>query len=447
MGEGDGEPADLAEGYWVGSDRDAFYVSTWGAKSFAELAAREAAARVAHRMGRYTDQYKDLVDSIMWDEDIPSEGKAAALATLTQEFAELMADLRTERAAAEAGTPLAEAADGTQPLALREEFASSVQLIEGTAPPDPRQGIHLLVEIIRPGLGNRKHRNLYPAATLAAAAPLFVGAKMYESDHRPEEKSTRTWVSTLVEHVGFSEAGGPIYKAYAHSPDFAQRVLNLHANGLVESLHCSILGQGRGREGMFEGEKCTVVEAITAVESVDWVTRAGAGGHALGLAEAEEGGEPMTEEIQASEAGQVTATTDFADAVGPQPVAEGEPPTVPVVIQEGEPEPETPVAEGEPEPETPVAEGEVAIALSEAEARAYLETVPMNPAIAEYLATGTYRNAEELAERAQGLLQMLRQVSQAGQPLGLGATPPPTLEERQQRLDEGLGKVMGKYFL
>jgi hypothetical protein len=66
---------------------------------------------------------------------------------------------------------------------------------------------------------------------------------------------------------------------------------------LLTHLPCSIYATGDVKKGVeMNGEKVDLVERITDVSSVDWVTRAGAGGQAIELAEND--APPESEEAQ-----------------------------------------------------------------------------------------------------------------------------------------------------
>src|SRR5690606_27114494 len=77
-----------------------------------------------------------------------------------------------------------------------------------------------------------------------------------------------------------------------YDPLFAQKVRNRAKLGTLENLQASILASGTARPGFEEGgRKGKLVESITNAFSVDWVTRAGAGGRAVRLVENEPEGE------------------------------------------------------------------------------------------------------------------------------------------------------------
>jgi hypothetical protein len=204
--------------------------------------------------------------------------------------------------------PAEEAEEEAEEVAEAELAESSagqiIGLAEDIATATARESIvplKLNVAIIQPGWGNSKDGHYYPSETLRRdSAAVFPGIKMHESDHRDDEKSTRTWVSTVDEITGFTEGGAPIGRVIVHDKGFAERILALNAAGMLGKMECSILGTGKVRKGEIDGRKGKIVEAITNARNVDWVTRAGAGGRALNLAEMS-GGDDMSEEHQEQE--------------------------------------------------------------------------------------------------------------------------------------------------
>jgi len=170
---------------------------------------------------------------------------------------------------------------------LSESIDGAALLIEAdTGTPDL---VRMDVRLIRPGWGNTKDNHYYAAETLSASADKFADIKMYETDHRPSEKSTRTWVST-VEGARPADDGSLVGKVVVHDPSFAQRVRNLKAADKLGLMECSILADGMARANYQEGgRKGKFIESISKVDSVDWVTRAGAGGAAMNLSESADG--------------------------------------------------------------------------------------------------------------------------------------------------------------
>jgi len=170
-------------------------------------------------------------------------------------------------------------------LKVAESFYGDTTLLsEAQGKADP---LTMQVKLIRPGWGNSKDNHYYAKEMLSTQGEKFVGAKMYETDHKANEKSTRTWVSTIKSISCYASDGAPIAEVVAHEPNFIQRVRNLASEKLLDKLECSILAGAIAEKTPYtlDGRKGKLIKEITDVESVDWVTRAGAGGHALTIAE------------------------------------------------------------------------------------------------------------------------------------------------------------------
>jgi hypothetical protein len=230
---------------------------------------------------------------------------------------------------------------------------------------------------------------------------------MYETDHKQGEKSTRTWVSTITELKGFTDDGAPIMRVAVHDPNFAQRVRNLASGNLLSNLECSLLANGTAKPGIREGKNYKVVESITDVESVDWVTRAGAGGKALNIAE----GEPTT----------TTEGVNMADQV-------------PIVVETISPVTEAaPVVEVATSP-APAAEP---TRLSELEVTALLEAEKRLPAASRArLAEGQYVTADAVKAATVKELAYLKELYGSGQPFALGAAPAAPAKSTTEKLEE-----------
>lgn len=168
--------------------------------------------------------------------------------------------------------------------ALAESVGGVAESVLGEAGTDSAP-LTMRVKLIEPGFGNAKDKHYYGPEMLRRCADVFKNAKMYESNHDDRQKSTRTWVSTITGIVDYSPTGAPIAEVVVHDPNFAERVRNLNAKGLLGQLPCSILADGQVKAGTINGQRANIVEAITAASSVDWVTRAGAGGQAMSIQE------------------------------------------------------------------------------------------------------------------------------------------------------------------
>jgi hypothetical protein len=168
--------------------------------------------------------------------------------------------------------------------ALAESVGGVAESVLGEAGTDSAP-LTMRVKLIEPGFGNAKDKHYYGSEMLRRCADVFKNAKMFETNHDDRQKSTRTWVSTITGIVDYSPTGAPIAEVVVHDPSFAERVRNLSAKGLLGQLPCSILADGQVKTGTINGQKANIVEAITAASSVDWVTRAGAGGQAMSIQE------------------------------------------------------------------------------------------------------------------------------------------------------------------
>jgi len=265
------------------------------------------------------------------------------------------------------------------------------------------------VEIIQPGWGNKKDNHYYPAEMLKRDAQVFVGSKMYETDHKANETNNRTWVSTVTDILGFSDKGAPIAEVLVHSPDFAQRARNLKAGDILDKLECSIRASGRTKPYEKNGRKGRMVEAITNAKSVDWVTRAGAGGRAVNIMESDtnsetEGGdlvnksEEKQEEVVEEEV-QEEETKEEAKAV--EEVKEEE-------VKEEEIKQEE-INEADPEPEETL--------LSESEVTSLLAEAKLPDAAKVKLALDEYPNEDALKEAINGMAEMLQAITGSGDPV------------------------------
>jgi hypothetical protein len=415
---------------FIAENGDESCTTTYGAISFDELNAAESANESLRKVSKYTSQFPRLVENIMYSQDV--NDKFMAIKTLTEEYMSLVQEVIGTIEPTEeppAVTEVAEAVIQESESQLTETFDGMPDILEEV---DAMAGdvLKMRVQIIKPGWGNSKDNHYYPIEVLARDSGVFKGIKMYETDHRESEKSTRTWVSTITDIDGFTETGAPIARVAVHDPQFAQRIRNLKAANLLDKMDCSILATGKVKSGEVDGKKGNIVEAITSANSVDWVTKAGAGGHALDLVETVTGSEGVT-----------TVTNTVV-----RPVTNT---VIPVV---------TNVVEGAPEPVviTPTAE-----AIIEVIKEVMLEEkqVPQDR-VAELLAFSklperarehilkrTFNTEVSLAEAIAEELTYLQEITKAGKPFGTGGQ---SLQERAQGIspeeaDKKLGAVVNKY--
>ena len=147
------------------------------------------------------------------------------------------------------------------------------------------KGIARIV-VIAPGFGNPVDNHYYPAETLARDYPIFEGVKMY-ADHQTEEEekerpegSIRQWVASL-KNVTFEEGVGIVGDAVIIEPWLQQKLAALRDKKLLSEMGISIRAAGIGTKDKIDGKETNVVDRITQVRSVDFVTEAGAGGGVL----------------------------------------------------------------------------------------------------------------------------------------------------------------------
>jgi len=159
----------------------------------------------------------------------------------------------------------------------------ALRLIEAEGEQTDIVPLAMEVCLIEPGWGNKRDKNFYPAEVLKRDAEVFVDAKMYEKDHTPD-KTNRDWVSIVDSIVGETELGGPVARVIVHDEGFAKRAIALSKADKLQHLECSIMARGKAKKDQQIGEqRGNWVEAITEALAVDWVTKAGARGHAVSL--------------------------------------------------------------------------------------------------------------------------------------------------------------------
>jgi len=282
--------------------------------SFAALRDYNKTQEVAEDLRKMDSQFTSMIGNILMS---GTPDKVASLRALVEEFAFILQGFTPEQPV-QPGTPQVDLGldanpemdeghesaveDGPQPEKVVESYEGTATVIAEGAP-EP-SSLALDVVIIKPGWGNHRDNHFYSREMLESPgiAEKFIGAKMYETNHDPKDKNTRSWVSTITGVQGHTPEGAPIMRVAVHDPNFAQRIINLNSEGLLHKMECSILADALAERQVYEegGRKGKRISGITSVESVDWVTRAGAGGHALKLAESadpvEEPALPLHEE-------------------------------------------------------------------------------------------------------------------------------------------------------
>jgi len=346
--------------------------------SFAEIEKKERDEKRSEEMKEITSLFCDMVNNIIDRDDI--EDKVGEFSRLSGEFVEKLTELQE----IEQRKQLKEDEEGVE----LSESAYLTEIQEADAGP-----LHAIVRIIRPGWGNKRHNHYYPKDVLKRDSHKFIGAKMYETDHRDQEKSTRTWVSTIEDIVGYDD-GAPLAKVAIHNEDFAERLKNLDKLGMLEKMECSIYANGMAKKGFnLGGRKGKQVESITDVSSVDWVTRAGAGGAAVSLVESNEE-KSMENELELQEEG-----LDQEEQTEEEVVEE-------VEIQEQEPEEEAELLEV----------SAIRDILAETDLPKYAQT--------RLAYSGRFANEDEVKEAAEAEIEYIKRVTHSGKPFGMSKKVP-----------------------
>ena len=368
----------------------------WGITSFEQLEAQEKIIKKAIEIEDLTISFRRMITNVM--QSIEIEDKIGGINKLTKEFTSRlnsMQEIAQRKAIKENEENKAEFAES--------ELSPITELSESETGP-----LHAIVRIIKPGWGNKKHNHYYPKDILQRDAFQFVGAKMYETDHRPNEKSTRTWVSTIEDIVG-SDNGAPLAKVAVHNEDFAGRLRNLNELGMLEKMECSILANGLAKSGFkLNGREGKQVEAITNVSSVDWVTRAGAGGAAVSLMENDK--LESNKEKDMSELDKKAETEQ--KEIQPENVEE-------VEILESEEQ----IEEKEQEP-TLMSVAEIKEVLSKTDLPKYAQT--------RLAFSGRFISEEEIKEVAEAELEYIKTVTRSGKPFGMSKQT----EKKSENIDK-----------
>lgn len=420
--------ARLGEGGWYPSDSADWPSVPWGARSFSDIEVAQQAQEATEKLHALTYQFGQLASNILSASEDEAVDRVEALRSLTAEYLGLVESalgLVAEADPSESGSPAVQIEEGaaSAETALAETFAGALvgiaEAADGDAAPD---AVPMMVDValIEPGFGNDRDRNFYPKEVIQRDAGVLVGAKMYETDHRPSEKSTRTWVSTIKAIKGFTESGAPIGEVVVHDEGFAKRIRALKAAGMIERMESSILGKGLARKGKVDGRDANVIESITEIQSVDWVTRAGAGGRALSISESEGGTMKIATVKVKGIPAEVEVTDDLrkrlAEAFGEAAEIEE---VVLAEATEGELEGE-PKPEGEAEPESAPEPEPAAEALKAEEVEEILREARLPEPVKARLAEGSYATADVLQEAVRKELDYIKAATGSGRVFGLG---------------------------
>lgn len=260
---------------------------------------------------------------------------------------------------------------------------------------------------VHPGWGNKRDNHYYTAEAVKGAAEIWKGAKMYATDHKQEEKSVLTEVSQVIESpVSYTDDGVPIVRAAIINPLFADVIRMRQDAGILEDLDCSIVARGLVEKDEFENDGRVghrVTEILADDAGIDWVTRAGAGGHALPLTEADEAAQeddvPKEDKEKAIETEERDLHEgDEDEAQDTEKATDDEQPT-------GE------AQDGEPSP------------LTEARIAEILAETDLSEQAQEVLARATYDDEDALEAAIKALQEVVKAAAKSGQPFGMGGEP------------------------
>ncbi len=256
---------------------------------------------------------------------------------------------------------------------------------------------------IKPGFGNKKDGFYYPAHALREATDsgMFSGLKMFRNHPRKSdekdlpERSVTDWFAVTKESSWDEASQAPRVKVQVFDDSDWSRF-----KAAPEHVAFSVLGGGSVRPGKVGGKDARIIESLTSLRSVDWVTNAGAGG---AIQFAESASEEFEMDLKDMTVEQVTALKEsnpevykhlvgLAAAMTPEGAPKGDP-TDPK--PEPEPTPTPPEPAPAPEPAVPAAEP-----VKESEAAAVKESSPVDISEADIRQLYTELKTEREARKA-----------------------------------------------
>lgn len=225
-------------------------------------------------------------------------------------------------------------------------------LIEGSAESDGKGVGEVIIDLIVEGFGNKRDNHYYSANVLREAAEDFAGAKQYVDHLDPEAQRKLNGMPRSVRDLA-----GRITEAWVTQNDDGKTVIRGKAKiaqpwlwSLIESdpglIGVSINAWGKSKPGTVEGRQARIVEGISKVGSVDWVTEAGAGGKVVSLVEAQ-----LNEEDEMDKAATAEPADTEQETLTVESLIEDHPEVVEELLALREDDAEAEEAEEEPEAE------------------------------------------------------------------------------------------------
>jgi hypothetical protein len=371
--------------------------------------------------------------------DVPAEEPDAEQNSFKQIATHLQAALEIITQMMPSGEPETEVPP-VETAELAETFAeisvSPVRIVEAETPADRRLPLTLDVGIIKVGPGNKRDNHYYTREMLERDGKIFEGLTMHTVDHREDMRSEGTDVSTVEEILGirdFADGAYLVGRVVAYDPNFCEKTRNRAIAKKLDKLQCSILASGEAQPGEVDGKQYNIVTGITEGKFVDWVTRSGAGGHAMAIAES---AAPVVNNYHLSTGtGNGASSThtgvnnhNLSAANGSGESSTQTEPESETETQESEPATPKPVtlsedAEPETEPEQAPAE-EVIQSLPLAEVIAALGNTNLPASSVAELASGLYHESSELEQAITVEVRRLKAAG-SGAPLGIGTPQRP----------------------
>jgi len=279
-------------------------------------------------------------------------------------------------------------------------------------------------QVMKPGPGNKRDNRYYPADVVERDIHVFDEADVFATDHKETERSERTKVGKVLQvPVRFTEHRAPVARVLIYDPRQAEKARNRADAGALDTLECSIFGSGRVKKGKVGDQEYSIVEAITQGKYLELVSKAGAGGHALNLAES--GGDVM-EQVE--------------DVAQETPVEQ--------VVTEVE---EVALAEGDETPSEQIEEqASEQVSLGEAEVAQLVEGARLPQGVKDLLILAEYADEDELKARITGMTEAFTKATGSGTPAVTGGNALPvakkkrTLAEIDATIDEVNEQWLGK---
>ena len=149
------------------------------------------------------------------------------------------------------------------------------------------EGFVIRVRFIAAGSGNTKDNIYYSPEVLKESVPLFVGVKMYVTNHNPNEVDVLHEVGQILTSEWNDETQSVEGDVAIFSKELQDSIVERGKHSLLGGLKVSItaLGSKLNHTITFEERELFPVSKIEKILTVDFVSNAGAGGQVLAIKE------------------------------------------------------------------------------------------------------------------------------------------------------------------